>query len=438
MKPSSSKSCVLAYSGGLDTSAAIPWLIDKGYEVHALLVDVGQQEDLEALCARAIELGATTGTIRDARPAMAAHALPWAIGLDATYEGSYRLGTALARPFIALEQVKLAKSLGCTALAHGATGKGNDQVRFEFAYRSLAPECEIIAPWKEWEFEGRKELVAYLETKGIDLPFEVNKELSLDENMWHLSVEGGELEDPEETVAVEDFLAAVSDRFAVSAETPSLTPPDLIELEFVSGTPIAVDGEALPLIDLVEKLNHLYRNANWAWDLVLENRFTGVKSRGLYINPAAKLFHYAVDGLSRASLSKPAYDLYRDLGNQYANLLYRGEYFSQQRPVLEAAAKASLKTLTGKVTVRLSPVPHVVKVSANSSLFRKEVATFEKSDFTHADAAGFIHLSWLSSVGTSTTWDENDEVTLETEGIPAPGLSTHSGVPGGGLVSSPL
>ena len=262
--------CVLAYSGGLDTSAIVPWLVDRGYEVHALLVDVGQDEDLHAMCERAHLFGAASATVVDATAEMAERMLPLAIGLGATYEGQYRLGTALARPIIALEQVRLARKIGATTLVHGATGKGNDQVRFEYAYRSLAPDLEILAPWKTWPFEGRTDLAAYLESKGFDLPFEVTKTLSLDENLWHLSVEGGSLEDPAETLDVPAILGSVHDRFGGTlADGPGST---TISITFQQGVPVAIDGAAAPLLDLVTTLNQRYRHADWAWDLVLENR----------------------------------------------------------------------------------------------------------------------------------------------------------------------
>ena len=393
----SAKSCVLAYSGGLDTSAIVPWLRERDYEVHALLVDVGQAEDLAGLCDRARAMGASTATIADAKPAMAASVLGPSIALSATYEGNYRLGTALARPFIALEQVKLAKQIGANVLAHGATGKGNDQIRFEFAYRTLAPECEIVAPWKSWDFRGRIDLVDYLESIGAPVKFEATKELSLDENLWHLSVEGGALEDPTAPLDVRHFLAAVSDRFFASGSADGTA--DAVTVKFIGGMPVAVDGTPMPLLDLITHLNTRFRHADWAWDLVVENRFTGVKSRGLYINPAAKLLHTAIDALSRATLNKHAYDQYVQLGEQWAQLMYRGEYFTPQSKVLQAAAAQAVQPLTGTIEVRLTPQPHVSRIEAAAGLFEEEMATFEASQYDHADANGFIKLNWLSSTG---------------------------------------
>jgi len=393
--------CVLAYSGGLDTSAIVPWLIEQGYEVHAVLVDVGQAEDLQALTAKAMTMGATTAVVRDVRADMAAGVLATQIGLGATYEGNYRLGTALARPFIALAQVERAHEIGATALAHGATGKGNDQIRFEYAYRTLAPHCTIVAPWKTWEFQGRQDLVDYLESIGTPYAFEATKDLSMDENLWHLSVEGSHLEDPTATLDVGVFLDAVKDRFHPGG--PENPGDATVSLTFEHGVPVALDGEPIALLDLVHTLNTQYRHADWAWDLVLENRFTGVKSRGLYINPAAKLLDVAIDALARATMNKHAYDQYVALGDQWAGLLYRGEYFTPQCQVVEQAATASTQSLNGTITVRLAPQLHVQAIDADG-LFREELATFEASGYRHADANGFIALNWLQSTGRAEPW----------------------------------
>jgi argininosuccinate synthase len=411
--------CVLAYSGGLDTTTIVIWLQEQGYEVHAVLVDVGQGEDMEALCRKALRLGAKTAVIRDARPAMCNEVLPWVIRLGATYEGVYRLGTALARPFIAAEQVKLAKSLGGATLVHGATGKGNDQIRFEFAYRSLAPECPVLAPWKVWNLRGRSDMIDYLRQHGVEESFEVTKTYSLDENLWHLSIEGGTLEDPTAHVDVERILGVTADRFTGSTSQAYL--PSAVELEFVDGVPVALNGSMGTLATIVNTLNVRFRQAPWAWDMVIENRFTGIKSRGLYINPAAKVLGWAVDALARTCLNKAAYDSYTSLGRDYGAILYRGEFFSDQRKMLESAALPIAGRLTGKVKVELTPAPYVSQIVAPASTFTQERATFEESEFAHQDAAGFIRLAWLSSAGRS--FEEADH-----GGDVAAGSSTPSGV----------
>jgi len=425
----------LAYSGGLDTSAMLPWLQDQGYEIHAVLVDVGQNEDLAGLCQKALRYGARTAVVRDAKPAMFAEVIPLAIGLCATYEGCYRLGTALARPFIALEQVRVARQFGRATLVHGATGKGNDQVRFEFAYRSLAPDCPILAPWKVWDFRGRSDLISYLRSKGFVDDYAVQKDYSLDENLWHLSVEGGPLEDPHSLLNVADVLHAVDGRFAW--DNPFGDGPSAVEIELCAGVPVALNGRRLALPDIVSQLNHQYRRADWAWDLIVENRFTGVKSRGLYINPAAKLLHLAADSLARVCLNKPTYEQYVRLGRELGTLLYRGEYFSDQRVVLVSAARALLARLSGTVLVRLEPVPYAARIDSAGSIFTRELATFEDSDYAHQDAAGFIRLSWLSNVGKPLSEDEYGHA-VEPESSAASELRPAQPVPGRRLVPTPV
>lgn len=410
--------CVLAYSGGLDTSAIVAWLVERGYEVHAILVNVGQNENLVAAGEKAMRLGATSFRVRDAVDPMCSSLLPYAIGLAATYEGNYRLGTALARPFIAAEQVALARELGGATLAHGATGKGNDQIRFEHAYRSLAPEFPVFAPWKTWDLAGREDLIAYLKSRGHDDHYDTIKDYSYDENLWHLSIEGGVLERDEDDLDVEAVLAGTADRFAAGAAAGSDVAP--VAVTFEAGVPVAIDGAFQSLPALLGELNGRYRFAPWAWDLVLENRCTGIKSRGVYINPAAKLLHAAADALARACLNKPSYDLYAQLGRDYGGLLYRGEYFSDQRVMLEAAADAVLKKLHGVVTIRTCPAPYASSINAADTLFSHQLATFGASDYDHADAKGFINLCWLGSIGRP--FGERDH------GFVAPGVSLTSNV----------
>lgn len=425
--------CVLAYSGGLDTSTIVVWLVEQGYEVHAVLVDVGQDEDLEALRHKAIRLGAVTASVVNAKPQMLQTVVPAAIALGATYEGNYRLGTALARPFIALEQVRAARKLGGATLVHGATGKGNDQIRFEFAYRSLAPQMPVLAPWKVWSLAGREDMIEYLRGRGVHDEFGVTKTYSFDENLWHLSVEGGVLEDAESAFEIETVLGAVTGRFAVGPFGCGSVSP--IEIQFERGVPVAIDGAALELGGVISTLNQQFRFAPWAWDLVIENRFTGIKSRGLYINPAAKLLYVAVDGLARACLNKATYDEYAALGRQYGTMIYRGEYFSDQRKLLEGAAGAILPRLSGAVTVHPFPMPYVSRIQSASSLFCKALATFEASEYSHADAKGFIGLSWLTSVGRAFE-EEGDAVVVEAVRAARSDVRPLEHEPAGGLVSA--
>lgn len=431
------KRCVLAYSGGLDTSAILVWLVKAGYEVHGVLVDVGQDEDLEALTAKALRYQATTAVIRNVQPQMLASVAPFAIGLGATYEGNYRLGTALARPFIAAAQVQRARELGGATLVHGATGKGNDQVRFEFAYRSLAPDYPVLAPWKAWPFKGRQDLVDLLRKHGIQDDFEVTKAFSLDENFWHLSIEGGPLEQPEAVVDVGGILALFADRYhgkqAETASPSSNEAADRVSVTFAKGVPVALNGESIPLDGILGALNGAYRHADWAWDLVIENRFTGIKSRGVYINPAAKLLHVAVDALARSSLNKQAFDEYDSLGKRYADVLYRGEYFSDQRLALEAGAGPLLSRLNGEVTISTAGTPYVAAIKVDAGIFSQDLATFESSDFDHQDAAGFIALSWLSSIGRPFI-ESKHEHTMDAKERTSSDICGPESLPAGGLV----
>lgn len=423
--------CVLAYSGGLDTSAIVPWLIDQGYEVHAVLVDVGQDEAMEALRDKALRFGAESAVIRDAKAAMFDGVVPFAIGLAATYEGNYRLGTALARPFIAAEQVRRAQELGGATLVHGATGKGNDQIRFEYAYKSLAPGYPILAPWKVWPFRGRADLIGYLQSKGVRDDFAVTKEFSFDENLWHLSVEGGPLENPAGALDIDAVLKHVSDRFAGGVRKDKA--PRMVRIGFDRGVPIEIDGAATPLPAMIEQLNRTFRAAPWAWDLVIENRFTGIKSRGVYINPAAKLLHLAIDALARCVLNKSSYDYWTRLGQEYGTLIYRGEYFTDQRRALEAAGRSLMLLLTGEVLLDLRNVPYAAQIQAPRGLFRESLATFQHSQFDHSDADGFIRLTWLSSVGRPVSEAAHEDALEPTGGVTSDLCATES-VPGGGLV----
>lgn len=426
------KKCVLAYSGGLDTSAIVVWLCEQGYEVHAVLVDVGQDEDLSALCHKALRYGAKTAVIRDAKPAMFDTIVPTVVGLSATYEGNYRLGTALARPFIALEQVKRANELGGATLVHGATGKGNDQIRFEYAYGALAPQYPVLAPWRVWDFEGRIDLINYLAEKGYEEKFVVEKDYSLDENLWHISVEGGVLEKPNACVDVPTVLKAVEDRFAQGGPKNA---PQSVEITIENGIPKAVDGVIMPLQKIVALLNRNYRHASWAWDLIIENRMTGIKSRGLYINPAAKLLNTAMNALACSCLAKAAYDQYVELGQKYGNLLYNGQCFSDQSIMLEAAAKSIMSKLNGTIVVQLAPTPYAAQINATDAIFQESAATFEASDYTHADAAGFINLGWRSAIGKPFV-ETAHENTVEAAGDASSDVCTDQQHASGGLVAT--
>ena len=420
------KTCVLAYSGGLDTSAIIPWLIEQNYDVHCLLVDVGQQDDFAASCEKALMLGATTAIVSDQRDALLKSIVPYVIGLNSKYENVYRLGTALARPLIAAAQVERAYELGGATLVHGATGKGNDQIRFEYAYRSLAPKLPVLAPWKVWQFQGRRDLANYLIAKGFTVDeLSVEKTYSMDDNLWHLSIEGGPLERPDTELDVHAIMAAADSRFTNVKTYAATQQPTKLAIEFCAGAPVGLNGKAASLGQIIAQLNTTYQDAPWSWDLVIENRFTGIKSRGIYVNPAAVILQLAADNLARATLNQPAYEQYVHTGTQYAKLLYQGEYFSEQRLVTEAAAGPLLARLTGTITIQLLPTPHVSKIDAPDTLFQEDLATFEDSAFSHADAQGFISLTWQSRLArpfNTNTGKTIHERALASDAVVASGV----------------
>lgn len=427
---------VLAYSGGLDTSVILHW-IKETYEADVVTYtgDVGQGADEVADARRAAqEAGASEIVVDDLRDAFVReHVFP-ALRANAAYEGSYLMGTCLARPVLARGLVQTAERLGADAIAHGATGKGNDQIRFEFAYRSLAPECPVLAPWKTWEFGGRKDLVDYLRSKGYEDRYEVTKDFSLDENLWHLSIEGGPLEDATACLDVERILENVADRFG-GAKGGGKGPAS-VAITLENGVPVALDGQAMPLADVVSRLNVTYRHAVWAWDVVIENRYTGIKSRGVYINPAAKVLQSAADALARTCLNKPMYDRYVEVGGAYGTLLYRGEYFSDQRALVESSARELMSRLNGTVTMQLEPQPYAAQILAAQPMFRKDIATFERSsDYSHQDAEGFIRLAWLSTIGRSSTEGAYADP-VETGINVASDVCGNQPMPAGGLVSS--
>ncbi|MFQ5496116.1 MAG: hypothetical protein ACE5EX_12130, partial [Phycisphaerae bacterium] len=308
-------------------------------------------------------------------------------------------------------------------------------------------------PWKTWSLAGRRDLVEYLRTRGCRDDFDVIQRYSMDENLWHLSVEGGDLEDPETDVDVTEILASVADRFGRQGVRGTGSPEKddgdaadtsetavsrgAVEVSFRRGVPVGLAGRPVSLGTLIGALNHRYRHAPWAWDLVIENRFTGIKSRGIYINPAARLLHQAIDGLARTCLNKPTYDRYVELGREYGTLLYRGEYFSQQRLILEAAADAVLTRLSGSVTMRLDPTPYVARIASASATFDRALASFEGGGYRHAHAEGFIALSWLSSIGRRFEENRNGDL-VEAGDAPASDVCPAESMSRRGLVPTPV
>ena len=385
------KKIVLAYSGGLDTSVMMHWLKEK-YQcpILAFVADVGQGEDLEAAEKKAYATGAEKVVISDLRdvfvrdfvvPAMQAHAL---------YEGEYLLGTSLARPVIAREQVQVARDWGADAVAHGATGKGNDQVRFELTYQALAPELKIVAPWRTWEFQGRIDLINYARNQGIEITSTEEKPYSIDQNIMHTSYEGGILEDPWQSPPEDIFLRTVSPQQAPDSPTE-------VVIEFEAGVPVKLNEEELEPVELLEELN-LAAGANGVGrvDLV-ENRMVGMKSRGVYETPAVTVLHKAHRALESLTLDREVQHLKDDLAPRIAELIYYGFWFAPEMQLLLKTIKNSQESVTGKVRIQLYKGNCIVcGRSSPYNLYDPSYATFEADDvYTQGDAEGFIRLQGL-------------------------------------------
>ena len=382
---------VLAYSGGLDTSVILRWLIETyGAEVVCYLGDVGQQEDLEETARKALATGAKDCVVRDLREEFVRDYVFRAVAANALYEGTYLLGTSLARPVLAKEQVRVAQELGADAVAHGCTGKGNDQMRFELAYRALAPELRIVAPWREWDLGGRKELMAYAQKFDIPVQTSLKKPYSIDRNLYHISYEGGVLEDP--------WRAPDEDMFEWTT-SPEAAPdvPAELELEFERGCPRALNGKTLGPVDLLRALNdEAAAHGVGRVDLV-ENRAVGIKSRGVYETPGGTVLHVAHRALESITLDREVM-LERDrLIPRFAQLIYNGFWFSPEMEFLTAAIDASQHHVSGSVRVRLyKGAVTILGRRSPESLYRQDMATFEADEtYDQRDAGGFIRLNAL-------------------------------------------
>ena len=383
------KKCVLAYSGGLDTSIIIPWLKENyGCEVIAVSGNVGQTDELEGLEEKALKTGASKLYVLDLIDDYAENYIVPTIKANAKYE-TYLLGTATARPCIAKGLVDIALKEGADAICHGCTGKGNDQVRFELAVKALAPQMKIIAPWREWDIKSREEEIEYAEAHNI--PLKINRETnySKDKNMWHLSHEGLDLEDPanEPTYNKKGFL-----EMGVS---PEMAPdkPTYVEIEFEKGTPVAVDGVKMKAADIIWKLNEL-GGANGIGIIdIVENRLVGMKCRGVYETPGGTILYYAHQVLETLCLDKPTAHLKEQLSVTYAELVYNGQWFTPLREALDAFVESTQKNVTGKVKLKLYK-GNMTNASVTSpySLYSENIATFGESDYNQKDAEGFINL----------------------------------------------
>jgi len=381
------KKVVLAYSGGLDTSIIIPWLRENyGCEVIAMIGDVGQQEDLEAARKKALATGASTAVVEDLREEFIKDYIWPTLRAGAVYEHTYLLGTSMARPVIAKRQAELALRYGADGLSHGCTGKGNDQVRFELAYKAVAPHVQIIAPWREWAIDSREDAIAYAEKHKVPVEQSKKNIYSRDRNIWHLSHEGGELEDPANAPNEAMWQWIVSPEKAPDKA-------EEIEIGFESGTPVSVNGKKLPPIDLLNALNEIAaRNGVGRTDLV-ENRLVGMKSRGAYETPGGTLLVIAHRELERLSADRETAHFAQALSVRYAELVYNGLWFSPLREALDGFFNVTQQRVTGSVGLKLwKGTLNVTKRLSPYSLYRADLASFSMGRYNPRDAEGFINL----------------------------------------------
>jgi argininosuccinate synthase len=377
----------LAYSGGLDTSIIVHWLKENyGCEVVCYCSDVGQGAELEGLEARARAVGAAEVVVEDLRvPFLRDFAFP-ALRAGALYEGKYLLGTSLARPLIASRQVWCAERTGCDALAHGCTGKGNDQVRFELTYQALAPQLPVIAPWREWDIVSREDALEYAARHGIPVPVKKGDLYSRDGNLWHLSHEGGPLENPN-TPAPEDMFRLTN----APAKRPA--EPERVKIAFEAGRPVGLNGHALDPVTLVTRLNSIAGKHGVGRADLVESRVVGMKSRGVYETPAGTVLMEALEDLCRLTLPHDVLRTRAELAPRMADLIYSGLWFSPLRRSLQAFVDTALQAATGEVTVELfhGHVDAIARVSP-FSLYRGDLASFDMTGYNSQDAEGFIRL----------------------------------------------
>lgn len=382
---------VLAYSGGLDTSVILKWLSEE-YQcpVVAFAADVGQEEDWDAVREKGLATGAEKVIISDLREEFVENYVFPAFRANAIYEGSYLLGTSLARPVIAKEQVRVAEQENADCVSHGATGKGNDQVRFELTYIALSPKLKIIAPWRIWDLNSRTKLIAYAEEHGIPIPVTKEKPYSSDENLLHISFEGGILEDP--------WNEPEESMFKLS-KAPESAPdkPTYIEIEFQQGNPVAINGESLSPANMLAKLNQLGgENGIGRLDMV-ENRFVGMKSRGVYETPGGTILREAHRDLETITLDREVMKIRDSLVPRYSELIYNGFWFSPEMEMMQKTIDSTQETVNGVVRLKLykgncTPVGR----KSDNSLYQESFATFEEDEvYSQADAAGFIRLNAL-------------------------------------------
>ena len=385
------KKIVLAYSGGLDTSILIKWLIDHYQcEVIAYAADVGQEEELDGLEEKAIKTGASKCYIEDLKKEFAEQYIFQAIKANAIYEDRYLLGTSLARPIIAKRQVEIALKEKADALCHGATGKGNDQVRFEMAFMALAPKLKIIAPWRIWDLNSRDKLFDYAKQHNIPVPVSKDKPYSMDRNLLHISYEGGILEDPFQEPDEKMFLLTTSPEKAPNT-------PTYLEIIFEQGNPVGLNGQRLEAVALMKNLNKIAGENGIGRIDIVENRLVGIKSRGVYETPAGTILLMAHRDLESITLDRDTQHLKDKLASEYATLVYNGLWFSKKREALDAFINETQKNVNGTVRLKLLKGNcSVVGRKSSTTLYEPDIATFDESQlYDQKDASGFLKIFGL-------------------------------------------
>ncbi len=384
---SKAKKVVLAYSGGLDTSIIIPWLTENyACEIIAMIGDVGQQEDLEAARKKALATGASAAYVEDLREEFVCEYIWPTLRAGAVYEHKYLLGTSMARPVLAKRQAELALKLGADGLAHGCTGKGNDQVRFELAYKAIAPGLQIIAPWREWTIHSREDAIAYAQAHNVPVEQSKKSIYSRDRNIWHLSHEGGELEDPANAPNEAMWQWVVSpEKAAEKAEE--------VEISFEGGAPVSVNGKKLGPVEILNALNNVAAKHGIGRVDLVENRLVGIKSRGAYETPGGTLLVAAHRELETLTVDRETSHFQQGLALRYAELVYYGLWFTPLREALDAFFSATQQRVTGSIGLRLwKGTLAVTKRVSPFSLYRADLASFTMGSYNPKDAEGFINL----------------------------------------------
>ncbi len=384
---------VLAYSGGLDTSVIVHWLRDQyGADVICMAGDVGQPGGLTGVGEKALATGGSAFYGEDLRKEFVEEAIFPTLRSGAVYARKYLLGTSMARPILGRRQVEVAREVGAQAVAHGCTGKGNDQVRFELTYAALAPELDVIAPWREWSIRSREDALAYARAHAIPVEVDETKLYSRDENLWHISHEGGPLEDPGYEPDADMYQWTVD-----PVDAPDQ--PEWVELGFQAGTPVSVNGESLDPLPLVEAVNEIAARHGVGRADIVEDRLVGMKSRGVYETPGGTMLYTALQELEQLTLDRRSLALKDELAVRYADMVYEGRWWTPERAAMDAAVNALLESTTGTVRLKLyKGSAQVVARTSPSSLYDQGLASFgNEAQYDHRDAQGFIRLFGLPS-----------------------------------------